>query len=120
MTQRLQQMLELLATDRIEPEQFWLELDRLEHHYSQNLEVLGSLSFSADEAEGLLLREQLRLQTENIVEALDCMRDFAESGELDWAERSLGIAEESETVLAEIRAALEDEMVRNQGLGIFA
>lgn len=120
LTQRLQEMLELLANDRLGPDEFVLELDRLEEHYGQNLDLVAGLQFSADYLEGQTLQEHFRLQSERLFEALDWMRDFAESRELEWAERSLAVAEEADHALREIRLALEDEMERNQGGGILS
>ncbi|MBS2036477.1 hypothetical protein JST97_15910 [bacterium] len=118
LTQRLHEMLGLLANDQLGAEQFLTELDRLEQHYAENLDLVSSLEFTPDYLEGKTLQEHFSQQTERIFEALDWMRDFAESQNLEWAERSLAVAEAAESALAEIRAALEDEMQRNQGGGL--
>lgn len=118
LTQRLHDMLEFLATDRLGADEFVVELDRLEEHYAQKLELVAGLQFSPEYMEGKTLQEHFRLQTERLFEALDWMRDFAQSRELEWAERSLAVSEEAENALREIRSALEDEMERNQGGGM--
>lgn len=75
LTQRLHDMLEFLANDRLGADEFVLELDRLEEHYAQKLELVAGLQFSPDYMEGKTLQEHFRLQTERLFEALDWMRD---------------------------------------------
>lgn len=109
MTFRLHYLLELLATEKMNQPQFLAELDSLQNYLLESAQAIQRLDFQGY-PQGKRLQVQYQDNLEALLEALDWMRDFARSGELELAEKSVGLSESAELGLQQVRAAIMEEL----------
>lgn len=109
-TERLHYLLELLAKDQLTTEQFGLELDRLDLHLQRSQDAWDQLDFTSDYQRGPALLDSYHQSLEFLYDALEGMREFADTLELERAEQALALSQRGENQLKRLASELQREL----------